>query len=83
MVRSCTEMVQRVFVAQQKVLEELIALVFCTHFPHELYFLGVGKIFFKKVPISIWELRKSRGGLNFSKMSQSQLFCNYFAILPL
>ena len=24
----------------------------------------------KKVPISIWELQKSRGGLNFSKMSE-------------
>ena len=23
------------------------------------------------------------GGLNFSKMSEFQLFCNYFAILPL
>ena len=33
---------------------------------------GGGGDFFslKKVPISIWELRKSRGGLNFSKMSE-------------
>ena len=31
--------------------------------------------FFKKVQISIWEHRKSRGGgLNFSKMSEFQLF---------
>ena len=38
----------------------------------------------RKLPISIWEFEKPRGGgLNFSKMSEFQLFCNYFAILPL
>ena len=44
---------------------------------------GGDKIFFKKVPILIWEHWKSRGCLIFSKMSEFQLFCNYFAILPL
>ena len=30
-----------------------------------------------KFPISIWEFEKPRGGgLNFSKMSDFQLFCN-------
>ena len=44
---------------------------------------GVKKIR-RKFPISIWEFEKPRvGGLNFSKMSEFQLFCNYFAILPL
>ena len=39
---------------------------------------GRGKIFFKKVPISIWELRKSRGGvLIFQKCPNF----NYFAII--
>ena len=28
-------------------------------------------------------LKNLGGGLNFSKMSEFQLFCNYFAILPL
>ena len=28
-------------------------------------------------------LKNLGGGLNFSKMSELQLFCNYFAILPL
>ena len=28
-------------------------------------------------------LKNRGGGLNFSKMSEFQLFCNYFAILPL
>ena len=42
-----------------------------------------GKIW-EKFPISIWEFEKRRGGgLNFSKMSEFQLFCNYFAISPL
>ena len=33
----------------------------------------------------IWQVvaLRGRGGLNFSHFSQSQLFCNYFAILPL
>ena len=31
---------------------------------------GVDKIKKNQVPISIWELRKSRGGLNFSEMSE-------------
>ena len=38
----------------------------------------------RKFPISIWEFEKPRGGGGkFSKMSEFQLFCNYFAILPL
>ena len=45
--------------------------------------MGGGEFFFKKVPISIGNFVNPRGGLNFSKMSQFQLFCNYFAILPL
>ena len=38
----------------------------------------------RKFPISIWEFEKpGGGGLNFSKISEFQLFCNHFAILPL
>ena len=33
---------------------------------------GVGKIFFKKVPISIWELRKSKGGVSIFKKLEFQ-----------
>ena len=46
--------------------------------------MGGGSEKNRNVPISIWEFWKQRGGgLYFSKMSQSQLFCDYFAILPL
>ena len=40
---------------------------------------GGGKFFSKKVPILIWELRKSRGVSIFQKCPN----LNYFAILPL
>ena len=37
-----------------------------------------GSLFFKNVPISIWEFWKQREGLYFSKMSQFQLFDSVF-----
>ena len=39
---------------------------------------GRGKIFFKKVPISIWELRKSKGGVSIFQKCPN---LNYFAII--
>ena len=45
---------------------------------------GVGWIFFsKKSQFQFGNFAHPGGGLNISKMSQSQLFSNYFAILPL
>ena len=43
--------------------------------------MGGGVNFFsKKSQFQFGNFEHPGGGLNFSKMSQSQLFCNYFAI---
>ena len=44
---------------------------------------GVNFFLSKKSQFQFGNFENPGGGLNFSKMSQSQLFCNYFAILPL
>ena len=41
------------------------------------------RFFSKKSQYQFGNFENPGGGLNFSKMSQFQLFCNYFAILPL